>query len=133
MMPPLKLRRIPDSPQDPPRKTHGRTSGLGVMEFWHHLFELNEMLPLKDKMNDNSIVFQIEQEFPDRPQATQRIHERKATVGMVRWKFNAGILCSKKGKPRRKSFRYNQYGQRIDGRSRKTLPVHQQQKKRGKR
>ena len=131
-MPPLKMRKLPDTPQDPPRKTHGRTSGLGVMEFWHYLFEVNDSIPWKDRVNDESLVFQMEQEFPGRDSVTRRIHEKKLTVGFFRWKFNAGILVPSKGKPRRKSYRYNQHGQRIDGMTRKVLPAHLQKKK-GKR
>lgn len=79
-------------------------------------------------MNDGSIVWQVEQEFPDRPQATQRIHTKEVTVGFFRWKYNAGILCPRKGKPKKKSYRYNQYGQRVNGMTGKILPYHLQQR-----
>jgi len=133
-MPPLKIRRMPDRRLDPLRRTEGKLSGLGVMEYWHYLFEYNELKePPTDRMNDETIVEQMEQEFPDRPQVTQRIHEKKVTVGFFRWKYNNGVLCPVKGMPRRKSYRYNENGLRINGMTRKILPKSQQPKKRRRR
>lgn len=132
-VPPLNMRKFPDPPRRSSRKSHGRLTGLGVREYWHFLFELNETLPRKKKMNEEGILFQLEQEFPDRPQATRRIHSGEIRLGFYRYLYNSGRLCPKKGKPHLRSYRYNEDGLRINGKSGTVLPDNMQQKRRGKK
>lgn len=109
------------------RKSHGRTTGLGVMEYWAFLFALNEGLSKPDKMTDDEIVRQMEKEFPKRKTVTARIHQGKIQVGWYRCRYNNGLLTGQnKKKPKQKSYRYNDEGLRIDGQSGRALPKGQQ-------
>ena len=120
------------------KQSKGKRTGLGVCGFFIYLFELNELLPKDRKMTDAEIVRQCRIEFPNRD-GIQRLtvsgnmpvegsNAKGPSVGHWRCRYNggyipldwiSGIFDSATGKwhPRLKSYRYNENGDPIDGRT----------------
>lgn len=136
----LNIRYTPDPKPDIPRKTKGKSSGMGVCEFWRWLFELNEGLSQTNKMTDAEILRLLQVEFPDRPSAWQAVKEGRRPVGHYRCRYNSGALGGRPGPSRIKSYRYDKVERngklvmlRINGTTRKPLPDNQQQRKQSKK
>jgi len=83
----------------------GKTTGVGVVKTWVHIFEKNEALPKTKKLADAEITKFMQSEFPGKK---SKIFERVSTV---RWRYNKGILTKDKI-PKVKSKRYDVGGKR---------------------
>ena len=90
----------------------GRTSGVGVVKTWVHIFEKNEALPKTKKLTDVEITKFMQSEFAGRKSKVF------TTVGSVRGRYNRGVLTKDKV-PKVQSKRYDVGGKR-NGRNSKT-------------
>lgn len=78
----------------------GKTTKVGIIQTWVHIFEKNEALPKTKKLSDGEITKFMQSEFPGRK---SKVFE---TVNTVRSRYNRGILT--KGKvPKVQSKRYD--------------------------
>lgn len=100
-------------------KSKGLHSGLGVTAYFSLLFELNERLPKKQKMDDDTIAKMIATEFPDRKTTSlehftgpNKIH----TINSYRYRYNAGKF-NRGIPPEICSFRYDKKGRAVNGRT----------------
>jgi hypothetical protein len=101
--------------------TKGRRTKLGIMAFWHALFELNELNPSSKKMTNAEIARQMNLEFPGRP-AIEKLLEKPSEVNTFRHMYNTGtLIATRKEKPKHISFRYNAKGNKVDPRTERVL------------
>jgi hypothetical protein len=78
----------------------GKTTKVGVIRTWVHIFERNEALPKTKKLTDAAITKFMQSEFPRRK---SKVFE---TVNTVRSRYNRGVLT--KGEvPKVQSKRYD--------------------------
>jgi len=98
-------------------KSTGRTSGLGIIAYFITIFEANELLPRSKKMPDSVIARKVAREFPDRPSAQDFMSSNPSkTVNSYRYRYNKGSF-TKGIPPRTFSFRYNEEGERVNGKT----------------
>jgi hypothetical protein len=112
-----KITRVPElSLGSKWAKKKGKIAGLGVFATIEMLFEWNETAPPDKRMNDNTIKMEILKEFPEKVAelgAEGRVG--KATINEYRSRFNRGRFTQGR-KPRRMSWRYNDEGEKVEGR-----------------
>lgn len=112
-----KITRVPElSLGSKWAKKRGKIAGLGVFATIEMLFEWNETAPPDKRMNDNTIKMEILKEFPEKAKELGIDGKvGKATVNEYRSRFNRGKI-TKGRKPRRMSWRYNDEGEKVEGR-----------------
>ena len=94
-------------------KSHGVTTGLGICSFFAMLFRLNESSPVK--LTDEQIALRVKEEYPDRPTADRYLGKNKIrTINEYRCRYNTGMF-TKGLSPRKQSHRYNEQGNKVDG------------------
>jgi len=113
--------------QPSPRKNkyQSRTKGVnfkgGICLWWATLFQANEALPPHKKLTDQSIKLAVLKEFPtlgyeSKDKLGPPDETGRETVNYYRNLYNLGRLTSGKV-PERKSYRYNEQGKRVNGRT----------------
>lgn len=113
----LNLERTPDKPAPRRPRIRGKVHGLGFGAFLYLLFDANERLPRERKMTNAEIERQIAEEFSHHPKTVARL-KKDATVNYHRHAYNRGLLSNPQGAiPELISYRYDEEGHRVDGRT----------------
>jgi hypothetical protein len=121
----LKIRQTPDAKPCETRtpRTRGKTTNMGICQFWAALFELNEGLPRTRKMTDEEMKRQVLEEFPER-ESLKRLgavgEKGELTVNSHRILYNGGRYTQGRV-PEKKSVRYGLDGQPVDARTGKAV------------
>lgn len=112
-----------------PFKSRGITTGLGFCAYISGLFKANEINYQCENtryiLTDKQIAIKLIEEFPGRKMALAFLDpNNRNTINDYRNKYNLGKFSPRKTPPEYHSFRYNEEGQRVDGRTgKKPLPV----------
>lgn len=96
-------------------KSYGRTTGVGICTYFSFLFDANELSPRFRKLTDEQIAIKVEAEFPKRASAFLfRGKNKTSTVNEYRNKYNKGLFSPERTMPKRRSFRYDSDGDRVE-------------------
>lgn len=112
-----------------PFKSHGKSTNIGFCAYISALFKTNELLykypSTKKPLTDHQIALDLLEEFPGRKMALAFLDpDNRNTVNDYRNKYNSGTFSPGKLPPEQHSFRYNEEGKRVDGRTgKRELPV----------
>lgn len=117
----IEPQKTPDPERSGGQRTHGRVTGLGILQFVFNLLDLNERLPKKKKMTNEELKRQLLAEFPNRSaKISKSFAAGHTTINFYRYLYNRGRLVRGKA-PTRISFRYDVDGHRVRSRDGTTV------------
>jgi len=121
---------VPNKPDPRFRRKRdtGRFTKKGLCHFLFELFETNEQLPATQRRTNTALAQVVMNEFPKNYELHERLKRGEKTgINYYRQRYNTGRLIP--GKPiRLVSFRYNNFGDRVDYFTGKRLLTISQQK-----
>jgi len=105
------------------KKTSGKTLGMGVCAWFCMVFEANEKLDKSKKLTDDMIAQMLVEEYPDHPRSLKYLSPGVPTVNQMRGRYNRGEFSPRDPStgelvpPKIISFRYNEDGRKVNGRT----------------
>lgn len=110
----LRPKKVPDPPKQPKRLSKGKTTTLGICQFWVTVFTANEGCPKHRRLNDESIKQLVIREYPGQPAAID-LQEGRKSVNFYRILYNCGRF-TQGVRPKVQSNRYDDKGEIIPNR-----------------
>jgi hypothetical protein len=100
---------------------NGKTTGLGIYQYFSQVFESNERCNANNKLTNTAIETMVRREFAHVDTFIASLDEKKQTVNSFRHLYNAGKILKNMPKPEKLSLRYDNDGHPAHGRTGRKL------------